>query len=191
MHKQSQNWSEVQYPLKHFYAITLWLTPADPRWPSIPTMHYILVRGSSYQIWWSYGIPSSFIACWPQLTPAWFMKPAMLYTLVRGSSYKTCQPWDILEQFDVWLIQMTYVYDLSPHQCATHIGPTLPTKFGGHMGFLSNLTSGWSLHVLWFQHCALHSGEGFFPPKLVAIGQSVIRKWVTFGPKFELFCNWW
>ena len=26
----------------------LWLTPA---WPSTPVLHYILVRGSSYQIW--------------------------------------------------------------------------------------------------------------------------------------------
>ena len=44
------------------------LTPGWPRltsaWPLIPPMYYSLVSGSSYQIWWPYGI-SNLTSGWP------------------------------------------------------------------------------------------------------------------------------
>ena len=68
------------------------LTPTwpliTPSWPLTPAMHYTLVRDSSNQIWWPWGISKQFDPGWPQMTPAWPLTPAMHYALVRGSSHK-------------------------------------------------------------------------------------------------------
>ena len=42
-----------------------WLTPA---WPLTPAVSNTFIRGSSYQIWWPYGISKQF---WPLVDPDW------------------------------------------------------------------------------------------------------------------------
>ena len=92
-----------------------------------PLLHYTLVWGSFNKIWWpSREFLMNLTSGWPWLTPAWPLTPAMCYTLIRP------------------LVDPSWPqYDLWPQQCVTLWSGVLPTKFGGHTAFLSNLTSGW------------------------------------------------
>ena len=64
----------------------------------------------------------------------------------------------LFKQFDVWLTP----HGLWPQQCINFWSGVLPTKFGSHRAFLSNLTpvdASWPLHDLWPHHCTtLRSG---------------------------------
>ena len=145
------------------------LTPA---WPLTPAMSYTLIRGSSYQIWWSYSISKQFALWLTQADPAWPLTPAMHYALVRGSSPKFGGHRALLSKLTL-LDPSWPLCDLWPQQCITLWSRILPTKFGGHRSFLSNLTPGWpQMTPAWpFDPSnAWRSSQGFFPPNLVAIG---------------------
>ena len=63
------------------------------------------------------------------------------------------------------------LHDLWPQQCITVSSGVLPTKFGSHRAFLSNLTPLVDpvFPCMTFDHSnALHFGQGFFLPNLVA-----------------------
>ena len=78
---------------------------------------------------------------WPWLTRAWPLTLAIHYALVMGPSHQIWWPQGIVKQLDPsWPL-----HDLWPQQCITLWSVILPTKFGGHRAFLSNLTPGWPL----------------------------------------------
>ena len=110
-----------------------------PAWPLNPAMHYTLV--------WGFCLPNlvatgHFKGIWPLvdpgLTPAWPLTPAMSYTLIRGSFYQIWWPYGIFKPFDLWLTPAD--------PCMTPADPCMTFD-------PSN---------------ALHSGQGFFPPNVVA-----------------------
>ena len=82
-------WSGVPYTklggyrafLSNFTFRWLWMIPA---WPLTSSMCYILVMGSSDQIWRPYACLSILTSCWSRMTP----DPALCYILVRVLSIK-------------------------------------------------------------------------------------------------------
>ena len=75
---------------------------------------------------------------WLQLAPARPLVPSMHCTLVWGPFYQIWWPQGILRNLTSdpsWPL-----HDLWPQQWVTLWSGALPTKFGGHTSFLSNLT---------------------------------------------------
>ena len=134
-------------------------------------------------IWWPY----AFLSNWPLVDPGWSLHnltPTMSYTLIRSSSYQIWWPYGISKPFDLWLTPvdpcMTFdpsnalhfgqeffrpnlvaighcqknwplddlqwpLHDLWPQQWTTGPSTILVTKFGTRRAFLDKLTSRWPL----------------------------------------------
>ena len=87
-----------------------------------------------------------FKAILPLVEPSWPCKtfdPSMHYTLVWGPFYQFWRLQGIFKEFDPQVDPGWPVHDLWPQQCITLWSGILPTKFGGHRAFLSNVTPGW------------------------------------------------
>ena len=128
----------------HFKGIWPLVDPGlTPAWPLIPAMSYTLIRGSFYQIWCPYDISKPF-DLW--LTPA---DPCMTFdpsnALHSGQGFFPPNVVAIGHCWANWpLLDPSWpLHDLWPQQCITLWSEILPTKFGGHRAFLSNLTPGW------------------------------------------------
>ena len=102
---------------------------------------------------------------WPWLTPAWSLTPAIHCALPT----KFGGQWALLSKLTPTWPQPTLSWPLT-QQCITLWSGILPTKFGGHRAFLSNFTPD-DPCMAFDPSNALRSGQGFFPPNLVAIGQ--------------------
>ena len=153
------------------------LTPGWPRmtpaWPLTPAMHYALVRGSSHKIWWPKDVAKQID---PYLTPA--------------DPYMTFDPNNALRSgqgfFPPNLVAIGHLLsNLTPTW--PQLTPTWPLTPAMHYTLVSD-----SSHQIWWpwgiskqfdpwltpdDSCmtfepsnALHSGQGFLSPNLVAIG---------------------
>ena len=162
------------------------MTPARPL---TQAMHYALLRGSFYQIWWPRGIPKQF-DLWltlgdhsmtVDLRNAFTLWSAVLPT--KFGSHRA-----FLSNLTFGWIQVTLL-DLWLHQCAMLYSGLLPTKSCGHMAFLSNLTSGWPrLTHAWplTPSNALHSDQGVLPTKFG--GRRAFLRQIDLWMTFNL---WW
>ena len=127
-----------------------WLTPA-------PEMSYTLIKGSSHQIWWPYGISKQFE---PWLTLA---DPCMTFdpsnALHSGQGFFPPNLVTIGHCEARWpLLDLSWpLHDLWPQQCITLWSGVLSTKFGGHRALLSKLTPTWrQLTFTWPLTPAMH-----------------------------------
>ena len=170
-------------------AFVIKLTPTwpqlTPSWPLTPAMHYALVRGSSHQVWWPQGIANQIDPYLIPVDPYMTFDPSialcsgqdpcpehciMLWTGVLPTKFgghrallsKLTPTWPQLTP--TWPLTLASDYDLVR---------VLSTKFGGHRALLIKLTPTWSqLTPTWplTTGISLCSGQGSFPPNLVAIG---------------------
>ena len=146
------------------YYFCMTFKPSDALHSGLGFLSTKLVATGHFKGMWPLGDPG--------LTPAWPLTPAMSYTLIRGSLYQIWWPYGISKPFALWLTQADPLHDRWPQQCITVWSGVLPTKCGGHRALLSKLTPTWpqlTLHNLNPSN-ALHYGQGFFPPNLVAVG---------------------
>ena len=152
----------------------LWLTLAWPVHDFWPQQCITL---------WSWVLPTKFGGhrallrkLTPLLDPSWpFMTFDPVNVLRSGHGFFPPNLVAIGHYYANWpLLDPSWpFYDLWPQQYIMLWLGIFPTKFGGHRTFLSNLTPGrpqmtpaWPL----IPSNALHFGQGFFPPNLVAIG---------------------
>ena len=111
---------------------------------------------------------------WPLITPAMHdLWPQQCDTLWPGFLLSNLVA--IGDFLAIWTLVDTGwpMYDLWSQQCIMLWSGVLPTKFSSHKAFLSNLTHGWpQLTPAWplTPNNALHFGQGFFLPNLVAKG---------------------
>ena len=127
---------------------------------------------------------------WPRLDPFRPLTPAMSYTLIRGSFYQICGPTAFLSHLTSSWPRLTPAWPLTPAMHYTLVR-VLPTKCGGHRALLSKLTPtrpSWPLHNLNPTN-ALHYGQEFFPPNLVAVGHCCLN-WPLLDPRWPLHDLW-
>ena len=134
-----------------FFGLSLfdpWLPQVTPAWPLTPAMHYALVKGSSYQIWWPWIIPKQF-DLW--LTPA---DPCMTFdatnALHPGQGFFLPNLVAIGHSWAIWpLVDPALpLRDPRPQQCITLLSRVFPTKFGSHRAFLRQIDL-WMTFDLW------------------------------------------
>ena len=135
--------------------------------------------------------PYAFISYFTQLTLARSLTPSMHYTLVWGPFYQSLVATGHFK--GIWpLVDLGWpVHDLWPQQYITLWSWVLPTKFGGHRAFLSNLTlvdPWWPLHDLWPQQC-ITLWPGVLPTKFGghrALLSKLTPTWPQLAPTWPL-----
>ena len=125
-----------------FSALSLfdpWLTPPDPCIIFDPSMHYALVNGSSYQIWWPSGIPRQFDLWLILADPCMTFDPTN--AIHSGQGFFPPNLVAIGHSWTIWpLVDPGWpLHDLRPQQCITLWSGVLPTKFGNHRAFLRQI----------------------------------------------------
>ena len=108
-------------------------------WPSIPSMGFKAVWGSSYQIWWPWGISKPLILGWPQFNPCMTFEP--INALPFGQGFFLPNLVAVGHSGAIWpLVDPGWpLHDIWPHHCTTLWSRVAMGHFQG------NLTSGWSL----------------------------------------------
>ena len=117
---------------------------------------------------------TNMVANWPQTDPCMTFDPSNALHFGQVFFWPNLVP--IGHFWTIWPLvdPRWHLDDLWPQQWVTLWSRVVPTKFGGHRIFLSNLTSGWpQMTSAWpLTSNALRSGQGFFPLNLVPIGHS-------------------
>ena len=117
-------------------------------------MSYTLIRDSSYQIWWQYGISKDFDLCLTLDDPCMTFDPSN--ALRSGQEFFPPNLVAIGHCYANWpLLDPGWpLHDLWPQQCITLWSGILTIKFGGHRALLSKLTPTWpqlTPHDIWPQ----------------------------------------
>ena len=174
LYNKISNYVSCQF-IYFFCSKSIWPV-VDPSWP----LHDLWPQQCITL--WSRVLPTKFgglraflsnlTSGWPCLTPAWPLTPAMHYTSGQGFFLPNLVAiGHFLSNLTLVDSRLTPAWPLTP---AMHYALVWRGSFLSNLVaiFLSNLTSGWPDDpcMTFDPSNALHSGQGFFLPNLVAIG---------------------